>query len=405
MNRLLEGDVGSGKTVVAAMAIDSVLHASKQAAYLAPTEVLAKQQARVLGDLLRGLDVALLTSGECFLNGGEFSRTKLSQKISLGEPVVIVATHALLEEEWNFKYLALVIVDEQHRFGVAQRHELLSRGGVAPHLLSMSATPIPRSLSLTIYGDLDLSLINQLPKGRKPIDTKIIFPDKEREMYKFVKDEIAAGNRVFVVCPLIDPSDKLGVASVSETAERLRKGYLKNCEIAELNGRMKTEEKEEIMQRFKAGEVPILVSTTVVEVGVDVPEATVMIVEGAERFGLAQLHQLRGRVGRSEKKSFCFLHPSGPLSGKSLERLQAMVRCQNGFELAELDLKFRGPGNVFGNAQSGFPDFKLATLSDVPLMKNARDHASRLLESDPTLENHPLLLDYLLAKSDELHLE
>jgi len=254
-----------------------------------------------------------------------------------------------------------------------------------------------------------------MPKGRKPIETKVIYDKAEGEMYGFVRGQLDEGGRVYVVCPLIDPSDptsprlhgagKLGAASVSETAARLRRGYLKDYEIAELNGRMKTEEKEETMRRFKNGEAPVLVSTTVVEVGVDVPEATVMVVEGAERFGLAQLHQLRGRVGRSDKASYCFLRPGGFLQGKSLERLQAMVRCQNGFQLAELDLEFRGPGNVFGNAQSGFPDFQLATLADVPLMKKARDLASRLLEEDPTLEGHPLLRDGLLAKSDELHLE
>ncbi len=404
MNRLLGGDVGSGKTVVAAMAMDAVLRAGKQVAYLAPTEMLAKQQYRVLRSLLPNGSIALLTRAECEIGGETIDRLGLEHQLKI-QPLVVVATHAILEEDWRFDRLALIVIDEQHRWGVRQRHELLARSKIAPHLLSMSATPIPRSLSLTIYGDLDLSVIAEMPKGRKAIETRIIFDKAEGEMYGFVRDELNAGHRVYVVCPLIDPSDALGVASVSETAEQLRRWYLKDVKIAELNGRMKTEEKEEAMRNFKDGSVPVLVSTTVVEVGVDVPEATVMVIEGAERFGLAQLHQLRGRVGRSDKRSYCFLRPSGFLQGQTLERLHAMVRCQNGFELAELDLQFRGPGNVFGNAQSGFPDFQLATLADVPLMKKAHDWSSRILEEDRTLAHHPLLRDHLLARSDEWHLE
>ncbi|KKW35960.1 MAG: ATP-dependent DNA helicase RecG [Candidatus Uhrbacteria bacterium GW2011_GWC2_53_7] len=404
MNRLLEGDVGSGKTVVSAMAINAVLGSAHQAAYLAPTEILAKQQYQALCELLPRGSVALLTRAECEVGGEAIDRLGLQHRLKM-DALVVVATHAILEEDWRFDRLALIVIDEQHRWGVRQRHELLARHLIAPHLLSMSATPMPRSLSLTIYGDLDLSVIGEMPKGRKPIETKVVFDKVETEMYRFVRGQLDEGYRVYIVCPLIDPSDRLGVASVSETAERLRRGHLKDYKVAELHGRMKTEEKEEAMRKFKDGSIPVLISTTVVEVGVDVPEATVMVIEGAERFGLAQLHQLRGRVGRSDKKSYCFLRPSGFLQGKSLERLQAMVRCQNGFQLAELDLEFRGPGNVFGNAQSGFPDFQLATLADVPLMKKARDLASRLLEEDPTLEGHPLLRDGLLAKSDELHLE
>ncbi|KKW36853.1 MAG: ATP-dependent DNA helicase RecG [Candidatus Giovannonibacteria bacterium GW2011_GWA2_53_7] len=361
MNRMLEGDVGSGKTVVSAMAMYATLRAGKQVAYLAPTELLAKQQHQVLSDLLPNGSVALLTRTDCMIGGETVDRLELQHRLKM-DPLVVVATHALLEEEWRFDRLALMVIDEQHRFGVRQRHELLARQAIVPHLLSMSATPIPRSLSLTIYGDLDLSIIAEMPKGRRPIETKIVFDKGEAEMYAKIKKELDVGNRVYVVCPLIsgkagpgsvgDPSDRLGTASVSETAVRLRRGPLKEFEIAELNGRMKAEEKEEVMRRFRSGEVPVLVSTTVIEVGVDVLEATVMVIEGAERFGLAQLHQLRGRVGRSDKPSFCFLRPGGFLQGKSLERLQAMVRCQNGFELAELDLQFRGPGNVFGNARS-----------------------------------------------------
>ena len=404
MNRMLEGDVGSGKTVVAAMAINSVLRAGKQVVYLAPTEILANQQAQALGELLQKTQVALLTRSSTQVGGEDSSRLELQHKLKT-ESVVVVATHAILEDEWKFNKLALVVVDEQHRFGVRQRHELLSHYEIAPHLLSMSATPIPRSLSLTVYGDLDLSIIDQMPKGRMSIGTKIVSDSEEGGMYEFVKGELKAGNRVYIVCPLIDPSDKLGAASVSDTAQRLKATHLRDCNVAELHGRMKGEDKDKIMQNFKDGSTPILISTTVVEVGVDVPEATIMIIEGAERFGLAQLHQLRGRVGRSDKQSYCFLRPSDSLQGKSRERLEALVNNQNGFELAELDLEFRGPGNMFGNEQSGFPDFKLATLSDVLIMKKARDYSSQLLEEDPDLEDHPLLRDHILAKAEDLHLE
>ncbi len=405
MNRMLEGDVGSGKTVVAAMAMYVVLAEGKQATYLAPTEILAKQQYTSLQGLLGADRVALLTRTDCSISGESCSRADLEEKLRDGDSIVVIATHAILQDNWVFKNLAFVVVDEQHRFGVRQRHSLLSRSEIAPHLLSMSATPIPRSLSLTVYGDLDLSIINELPKGRKPITTQIVFDKAQAKMYDRVRTELDKGNRVYVVCPLIDPSDKLGVTSVSETANMLRKNQLKDYPIAELNGRMKSDEKAKIMNDFKEGKTPVLISTTVVEVGVDVPEATVMLIEGAERFGLAQLHQLRGRVGRSDRPSYCFLCPGGFIAGKTLERLQAMVKSQNGFELAELDLQFRGPGNVFGDAQSGFPDFNLATLADVPLMKKARDWATKLLETDPNLEKYPLVREFILEAADDLHLE
>ena len=415
MNRMLEGDVGSGKTVVAAMAMYVVLEQGKQATYLAPTEILAKQQYVSLQNFLGVDKVALLTRTDCSIGGESCSRADLEERLRDGDSIVVIATHAILQDNWVFKNLAFVVVDEQHRFGVRQRHSLLSRSEIAPHLLSMSATPIPRSLSLTVYGDLDLSIINELPKGRKPIATQIVFDKSKAQMYDRVRTELDKGNRVYVVCPLIsgkagpgsagDPSDKLGVTSVSETATMLRKTHLKDYSIAELNGRMKSDEKAKIMSDFKEGKTPVLISTTVVEVGLDVPEATVMLIEGAERFGLAQLHQLRGRVGRSDRPSYCFLRPGGFIAGKTLERLQAMVKSQNGFDLAELDLEFRGPGNVFGDAQSGFPDFNLATLADVPLMKKARDWATKLLDTDPNLEKFPLVREFILEAADDLHLE
>ena len=387
MNRLLEGDVGSGKTVVAAMALSVVLAGEKQAIYLAPDTA------------------ALLTKADCLLGGESLSRDELRERISSGQPTLVVGTHAVLEENWVLPNLALVVVDEQHRFGVRQRHQLLSRGEMVPHLLSMSATPIPRSLALTVYGDLDLSIIPERPKGRKPIATYCVDDAQETQMFQQIRDEIDGGGRVYVVCPLIDPSDTLGAASVSDVAQRLRRTHFKDIPVAELHGRVKSKEKEEIMRSFKSGNAPVLVSTTVIEVGVDVPEATVMVIEGAERFGLAQLHQLRGRVGRSDKASFCFLRPSGSLMGTARERLDAFVKCQNGFELAEMDLRFRGPGNVFGSAQSGFPDFQLATLGDVLLMKKARDWAGKTLQDDPFLEGHPTIRDQVQEELEDLHLE
>ncbi|MBI2484746.1 ATP-dependent DNA helicase RecG [Candidatus Uhrbacteria bacterium] len=405
MNRLLEGDVGSGKTVVAAMAICSVLEAGKEAVYLAPTEILAEQQYKNLRRFLPDADVILLTRSRCLLRDEKVSRPRVAEIFHTRGPFVVVSTHAILEDAWDTPLLALVVVDEQHRFGVRDRHRLLARYDIAPHLLSMTATPIPRSLALTVHGDLDISLIKELPKGRRPVMTRLVTDRDEGVMMRKVREEIDVGHVVYVVCPLIDPSDKLGVASVAETASRLAAGSLRGVKIGQLHGRMKTEEKEEVMEAFRSGHTPVLVATSVVEVGMDVPSATIMVVEAAERFGLAQLHQLRGRVGRSDALSYCFLRTSGAQSAASKERLGAMVRCQNGFELAEMDLKFRGPGNLFGDAQSGLPDFQLATLADVSIMKSARDWATRLLAEDPELLVYPTLREHLNDALADIHLE
>jgi ATP-dependent DNA helicase RecG len=405
MNRLLEGDVGSGKTAVAAVAINHCVQNTKTAVYLAPTEILAAQQHAGLQGFLKGYEVALLTRGQHKLGAKEVSKQEVIDVINAGEVQCIVGTHALLQETISLTNLALVVIDEQHRFGVEQRHALLDTGDKpAPHLLSMTATPIPRSLALTVYGDLELSIINQLPKGRKPIATALVPKAQQEGMWKHVKGMIQAGDQVFVVCPLIDPSDKLGVKSVTEIATELKKGVVGAARVQILHGKLKTDEKATIIRDFRDKRIDILVSTTVVEVGVDVPNATVMVITGAERFGLAQLHQLRGRVGRGEKQSYCYLLAEH-LSDVSRQRLQAMVESTDGFALAEKDLELRGPGNIFGNAQSGFPDFKLATIADVELMKIAGDAAKRIVTQDPGLLEHLDLKKKVDQTFESVHLE
>ena len=316
-----------------------------------------------------------------------------------------MGTHALLQDRLKLSDFRLVIVDEQHRFGVEQRHALLHTDeGAAPHLLSMSATPIPRTLALTIFGDLELSILNEMPPGRKPVATAVVLEPQQAGMWKHVREQIEMGRQVFVVCPLIDPSDKLGVKSVAEVARELKKGTLKDAKIETLHGRLKTDEKEKAIEKFRTGKIDVLVSTTVVEVGVDIPNASVMVIVGAERFGLAQLHQLRGRVGRSDIQSYCYLLPE-QLSGTSEARLRAMEETTDGFRLAQIDLDLRGAGNVFGNAQSGFADFQLATPADTDLMKKARDYATELLAQDPDLEGHPLIRERIERQFEMVHLE
>jgi len=414
MNRLLEGDVGSGKTVVAAIAAHAVskfplltkegARGRSLVAYLAPTEILAVQQERSFFKSLKGSHVALLTRSRQMLNGEVCKKTDVIDALSNSEVDCLIGTHAILQDGIDLSHLALVIVDEQHRFGVEQRHALLERDpNHAPHLLSMTATPIPRSLALTIYGDLELSILDELPKGRKPIGTAIV-PEQHREdMWKHVRSEISSGRQVFVVCPLIDPSDALGSRSVTDVEKMLKK-ILIGVRIGVLHGKLKSDEKQKRNEDFRDGKIDVLVSTTVVEVGVDVPNATVMVIMSAERFGLAQLHQLRGRVGRSDIQSYCYLLPddTSPISS---QRLQVVVDSQNGFELAEKDLQLRGAGNVFGNAQSGFPDFKFATSADVPLMKLSRDWAMKLLADASFFEAHPLVRERMEEALEQIHLE
>ncbi|MBT5807994.1 ATP-dependent DNA helicase RecG, partial [Candidatus Uhrbacteria bacterium] len=405
MNRLLEGDVGSGKTVVSAAAAASALRVGQRVVYLAPTEILATQQHAAFVKFV-DKPVALLTRSQQKLGEETISKTDLIEKINNGEVDCILGTHALLQDKVQLGDVGLMIIDEQHRFGVEQRHALLDTGDKpAPHLLSMTATPIPRSLALTIYGDLELSILNEMPKGRLPVATAVVPVKQQQGMWDHVRAQVGEGRQVFVVCPLIDPSDKLGAKSVAEVAKDLKKGALKDVKIGVLHGRLKSDEKEEAIVKFRDNKIDVLVSTTVVEVGVDIPNASVMVIVGAERFGLAQLHQLRGRVGRSDIQSYCYLLPGETLTANGESRLKAMEETVDGFKLAEKDLELRGPGNVFGNAQSGFPDFKLATPADVELMKKARDLAGEILSKDPGLDDYPLVGERVEREFERVHLE
>jgi ATP-dependent DNA helicase RecG len=395
MQRLVEGDVGSGKTVVAATAMHACALVGYRSLLLAPTEILAEQHHATLNRLLAGTPfrAALRTA---------------SRKDDADDAAIVVGTHALLTKGFAPRHVALVIVDEQHRFGVGQRQTLLSTlprtaEGEIPHFLSMTATPIPRSLALALYGDVDFSALREMPAGRRPVET-VLAADRDRPaMLAHVRREASEGRKTFVVCPLIEPSDKLGVKSVEEEVARLR-GELPDLEIGLLHGKMKAEAKREIMGRFAGGDLHALVSTTVIEVGVDVPKATVMIIEGAERFGLAQLHQLRGRVGRSSLPSRCYLAPASA-SPPAMERLQSFVSAKDCFELSELDLRFRGPGSLFGEEQSGFAELKRFDPTDLGLIEETKKAAERLLEDDPDLAGHRVMRESVAAVAERVHLE
>ncbi len=409
MNRLLEGDVGSGKTIVAALVALNAAQSNWQTAMLAPTEILAEQHAQTLQKLFgKSLRLGLYTRTKRRIGEKEVTKAQLLSALKNGSIDVVIGTHALLTQEVLFDRLGLVVVDEQHRFGVRQRQALKDKQGDAdgiPHLLSMTATPIPRSLALVLYGDLDRSILDEYPVGRKPILTRLTDLGREEEVYIQMREEMDAGRQVFVVCPLIEESDALGANSVHEVLKEFSVGPFKGYRILMLHGRMKTKEKDDVMRAFAAGEADMLISTTVVEVGVDVPNATVMYVEGAERFGLAQLHQLRGRVGRGAHQSHCFLHPSGILGEVARERLLAIEDNQDGFDLAERDLQLRGSGNIFGTEQSGFQQFKMGTMEDIDLMSFAKDFAKQLLDASPDLSVFPTVCDRLKAYVDAVHLE
>ena len=409
MNRLLEGDVGTGKTVVAALVALNAATQGWQSALLAPTEILSEQHANTLQGLFGDtLTVALFTRTKRRVGKKEVTKRQMLEALRNGKIDLVIGTHAILSADVLFNRLGLSVVDEQHRFGVKQRQALKDRKGDEdglPHLLSMTATPIPRSLALVLYGDLDRSLLDEYPAGRKAIDTRIVPLEHEERFYDIMRDEMDTGRQVFVVCPLIEESDALGVQSVNEVYADFNSGPFAAYNIGMLHGKLKTKEKDEIMAQFVAGDLDMVISTTVVEVGVDVPNATVMFIEGAERFGLAQLHQLRGRVGRGEYKSYCFLHPSGELSDLAKKRLTAVTRTQNGFVLADQDLKLRGPGNIFGTSQSGFESFKLGSYADVDLIAAARDEAKDVLDHDPELDTWPALKQRVLEYVDEVHFE
>ncbi len=409
MNRLLEGDVGSGKTVVAAIVALNAANDGWQSAILAPTEILAEQHAQTLQKLFGDkMTIALYTRTKRRVGGKEVTKAQLLAALRNGQVQLAVGTHALLTDDVLFDRLGFIVVDEQHRFGVRQRQALKDRRGdqdSVPHLLSMTATPIPRSLALVLYGDLDRSVLDEYPAGRKPIATKVVEPGREEPVYEAMRKQMDAGRQVFVVCPLIEESDALGANSVHDVHKEFSSGAFKGYSVMMLHGRMKTKEKDDVMRAFAQGEAQMLISTTVVEVGVDVPNATVMYVEGAERFGLAQLHQLRGRVGRGAHESSCYLHPTGILGEVARMRLQAVVESQDGFDLAEKDLQLRGAGNIFGTEQSGFDQFKLGTMNDIDLMGSAKDFSKELLDESPDLGIYPELRDRLQEYVDEVHFE
>jgi len=404
MNRMLNGDVGSGKTLVSAIAIYNTFLSNLQSALLSPTEILATQHYNSFYNWFNKyeINIALLTRNFSLFNNEKITKTALLEKIKNGEANIIIGTHAIIQEKIKFKKLSLVIIDEQHRFGVEQRGRLSSlTNKISPHLLSMTATPIPRTLALIMYGDLNISILDEMPKGRTLIKTSVVNAEKRLTFYNFIKKEIEAGRQAFVICPLIDESDKLGVKSVTNEYKKLNEIIFPNFKIAMLHGKLKAKEKEEIMQKFKNNKINILVSTSVIEVGIDIPNATIMMIEGAERFGLAQLHQFRGRVGRGAHQSYCFIFPTE----HSTERLNAMERILDGFKLAEIDLKLRGPGNMYGKEQSGKLNFKLADINDTFLIKNTRDCANNIIKKDPELTGYPYLKKYLSRELQNIHLE
>lgn len=393
MNRLVQGDVGSGKTIVAIMALLKAANNGYQGAFMAPTEILAKQHYLSLTDLFSpfGIKVGLLVGS---LTKKE--KENMLKQIQAGEVNIIVGTHALIQEGVDFCNLALVITDEQHRFGVRQRATLASKGH-NPHILVMTATPIPRTLALILYGDLDISIIDQLPPGRKAVKTYGHTPNTRSNIYNFVKEELDLGRQAYVVCPLIEESESIDAQSAIEIAEELSEDLLRGYRVGLLHGKMPQKEKEEIMVNFKNGKIDVLVATTVVEVGVNVPNATVMIVENAERFGLAQLHQLRGRVGRSNYQSYCVLINNSK-SQIAKERINIMEKTTDGFIISEKDLQIRGPGEFFGTRQHGLPELKVANLfRHMSVLKLAQKQVESMIQkdSDLTLDNYPLLKERL----------
>ncbi len=388
MNRLVEGDVGSGKTVVAAMAAVMVLHQGKQVAFMAPTEILARQHAETVLALLKPLGY----DGEVGLLVGSMSaaqKQKARAAIRSGNMRFIIGTHALIQDSVDMHELELIIIDEQHRFGVEQRKKLIAKAGHMPHALNLTATPIPRSLALTLYGELDISVLDTKPPGRQPVTTEICAPTSRQAVYERIAEELAAGRQMFVVCPAITESVAFEVASVEKVYEQLARKDFRQFKVGLLHGKMKADEKNAVMQSFLDHQLDILVSTTVIEVGVDVPNASVMLIENADRFGLAQIHQLRGRIGRGGHAGYCYLmmSDSRPVS----PRLRALERTNDGFKLAELDLELRGPGAIYGTMQHGQLDLRIAKLSDVTLIARARKAAQEFIDRGEQLAHYPEL--------------
>ena len=432
MSRLLEGDVGSGKTAVAA-AIAYAVTTSRpkdkngnlqnfgtlQTAYMVPTEILAKQHFESFIKYFRHLplNIALITGSGARkfpskINPDgwtDISRNQLLKWVENGEISIVIGTHALIQKTVKFKHLALAIIDEQHRFGTAQRQKLVGKETILPHLLSMTATPIPRTLALTLYGDLDLSLLDQMPEGRKQIITEIVTPDKRKKVYEDIKKELIAGRQLYVICPRIEEPDPdkentILAKSVTEEAKRLKKDVFPEYTIGILHSKMTPENKEKIMLEFKNKKIDILVATSVVEVGVNVENASLIIIEGAERFGLAQLHQLRGRVLRGNHQAYCYVFPE-TTSDKTIERLKALKTAKSGFELAEFDLAQRGSGELYGRKQWGISDLAMEAIKNLKMVEAARTEASKIIDSDPKLEHHPLLKNYIESREQKIHFE
>ena len=427
MSRLLEGDVGSGKTAVAATATYAAVHTrpqgqnfgTLQVAYMAPTEILAKQhfESFITYFEVFPVNIGLITGSGCFKfpsksKRGEatnISRAQLLKWVANGEIPILIGTHALIEKSVQFKHLALVVIDEQHRFGTNQRRKLAHKEVRIPHLLSMTATPIPRTLALTVYGDLDLTLLDQMPPGRKPIITEIVKPDERPKAYARIHEQLLLGRQAYIICPRIDEPDPekafaLMAKSVTAEAKRLKKEVFQQYEIAILHSKMTPKEKEETMAKFSRHEIDILVATSVVEVGVNVPNATMIFIEGAERFGLSQLHQLRGRVVRSNYQAYCFVCPESR-GEATMTRLKALVTAKNGFELAEKDLLQRGPGELAGRKQWGISDIGMEALKNLKLVEAARTEALALVTRDETLAQHPLLREEVARRATTLHFE
>ena len=386
MNRLLQGDVGSGKTIVAFMSMLISADNNYQSCLMVPTEILAQQHYKLIKDLANkiGIKVGLIT--------GSISKSKrkpILNELKTGKLNILIGTHALIEDSIVFKNLGLAIIDEQHKFGVAQRSRLWKKNSLPPHILVMTATPIPRTLAMTLYGDLDISVIDELPPGRISIKTVKRNDSKRLSVFNFIREEIKSGRQIYIVYPLIEESEKMDYKDLMDGYESISRSFpLPEFKISILNGRMNNEDKDYEMNRFLNGETQIMVSTTVIEVGVNVPNASVMIIESSERFGLSQLHQLRGRVGRGNKQSYCILMTGNKLSSDSKLRIDTMVKTNNGFEIADVDLKLRGPGNIMGTQQSGVLNLKIANLiHDNELLILARETAQNILNNDKNLES------------------
>ena len=419
MLRLLEGDVGSGKTAVAAATSYLVAHSNLQTAYLCPTEILAKQHFSTFVSYFRDhpIPIGLVTGNECrvfpsrvrYEESAKLSKATFRKRVADGLIPIVIGTHAVIEKSLVFKHLAYAIIDEQHRFGTAHRKRFASKGAVTPHLLSMTATPIPRTLALTVYGDLDLTLLDEMPAGRKPITTEICTKGERERAYMRVREELAQGHQAYVICPRIeepDPAKELALQAKSVTAEaaRLAKDVFPGVSIGILHSKLKPGDKESVMAHFVSGSIQILVATSVVEVGVNVPNATVILIEGAERFGLAQLHQLRGRVIRSTDQAYCFALPES--SGQSTrDRMKAFKEAKNGFELAEYDLALRGAGELVGGRQWGVSDLAMEALRNLKLVEAARTEATRLIKDDPELRTYPALATRATSALASLHME